>query len=359
MMTKKLKSISPQSIAKNAALTLASCLVVLVLGEVAVRLIPRVPPRVMEIDRELGWKTPANLDYEYAIADLAGETHRVVLRTDENGFRHFGDLDAARPKVLIIGDSYTLATDVSQDETYAALLGTALDVEIFALGTAGYGTLQELMVFDEWVDVIDPDIVLWQFCGNDFYNNAYDLERVSVLNNNGLRRPYHSVDGELFYATPHWFPAFRRITARYSRLLYGATTRFDLLRMRLRGETVGDRIVGDSAAVPEYQDAVRITSDLFGDIRERAGTRPVVAFTTTEYDPFLGDFAAACDSNGIVPALGVGAAVWGAHESGESVLAKDGGHWNPNGHRICAEVLIEFLATSETLGDARLKRTAE
>ena len=61
---------------------------------------------------------------------------------------------------------------------------------MFAYGTGGYGTLQEYLVLDEVIDEIQPTMILWQFCTNDFINNDHDLEVASTLNNNGWIRPY-------------------------------------------------------------------------------------------------------------------------------------------------------------------------
>jgi len=52
------------------------------------------------------------------------------------------------------------------------------------------------MVLDQYVDFIDPAIILWQYSGNDIINNSYELERSSYINNNGMRRPYLTETGK-------------------------------------------------------------------------------------------------------------------------------------------------------------------
>src|SRR5437867_3136868 len=103
------------------------------------------------------------------------------------GFRRFGDPSSSRPKLLVVGDSFTHALEVSDDKTYYALLGDRLGAEVFAYGAGGYGTLQESLVLDEYVDIIKPDAILWQFCSNDFVNNDLELESMSYYNS--TKRP--------------------------------------------------------------------------------------------------------------------------------------------------------------------------
>jgi hypothetical protein len=57
---------------------------------------------------------------------------------------------------------------VSDGDTYYAIIKRKLDAEVFAYGAGGFGTLQEYMILDRYVDMIHPSLILWQFCLNDF-----------------------------------------------------------------------------------------------------------------------------------------------------------------------------------------------
>ena len=47
------------------------------------------------------------------------------------------------------------------------------------------------MVLNKYLNVIKPDIILWQFCSNDLrINNDYDLESKSYLINDHMVRRY-------------------------------------------------------------------------------------------------------------------------------------------------------------------------
>ena len=59
---------------------------------------------------------------------------------------------------------------------YAYLEKEFSHINFFVYGGGGYGSLQEYMIWDDYIDEIDPDIVIWQFCINDYWNNSYDYK---------------------------------------------------------------------------------------------------------------------------------------------------------------------------------------
>jgi hypothetical protein len=183
--------------------TVVSAAIMLGLGELTIRSIHllrdgipffesvdggRIGP--ISLDQELGWKATEHYQETLVERTNAGRPYSVRRSQKQYGFRQFGDLDSKKMRLLVIGDSFTHATAVSDDRTYHALLAQLLDVEVFAYGAGGYGTLQELMILDRYIDTIRPDVILWQYCANDFINNDNELERLSLVNNNGWVRPY-------------------------------------------------------------------------------------------------------------------------------------------------------------------------
>ena len=51
----------------------------------------------------------------------------------------------------------TQALDASDDQTYFSIAGKILGSTVFAYGCSGYGTLQEYMILDRYIDEIRPD----------------------------------------------------------------------------------------------------------------------------------------------------------------------------------------------------------
>src|SRR5919106_2306079 len=152
------------------------------------------------LDANLGWRATENYRFDGKRSSSDGTEYAVSITQDANGFRMFGDLTSGKPRILVIGDSDTHATEVSDDKTYYAILRQSLDVEVFAYGARGYGSLQEWMIFNKYYDLIKPDLVLWQYSIDDLIDNSPDLETASTINNNGTR-PY-LIDGEASYILP-------------------------------------------------------------------------------------------------------------------------------------------------------------
>jgi hypothetical protein len=142
------------------------------------------------LDDQLGWRTTENYRFEGTKHSSDGIQYPARVSQDENGFRMSGNVSSNKPKIFVIGDSFTQAVDASDDKTYYAIVKQLLDVEIFAYGAGGYGSLQEFLIFDKYFDLVKPDIVLWQYSMNDIINNSPELEAASRINNNGMVRPY-------------------------------------------------------------------------------------------------------------------------------------------------------------------------
>jgi hypothetical protein len=253
----------------------------------------------------------------------------------------FGDPATPKPKVLVLGDSFTEAVMVSDGATYYHRLAAARpDIEVFAIGAGGYGTLQEYLLLDEWVDVIRPDLVLLQLHPNDLINNSHALESRSTTNNNQMTRPYWE-DGrvvERFPENASWGPIYN--LARHSYLL--RLTSVNLHALRSRSADSGERTL--TADDPEVIRATSATVALLAMIRARAGV-PVAAFSVRgeDYFPFWSR-EEACRRAGVRFIPGVGEAVEAAGAAGERVTgAPVDSHWNARGHAIAAQGIIEWL----------------
>ncbi len=92
--------------------------------------------------------------------------HPITFTTDAHGFRNASDL--TRAAVALIGDSYVEGWGISDDETVSARLATTIREPVANLGTAGYGSLQELKILERDALPLAPKLVGWFFFeGND------------------------------------------------------------------------------------------------------------------------------------------------------------------------------------------------
>jgi len=306
------------------------------------------------VDPNLGWMTSANQRQIYTSKDIARVNHAVHYSTGRYGFRLYGDAKSSNTKIMIVGDSYTQAVDVSDDQTYYAKLKRDLSdqmpVEIFAYGAAGYGTLQEVMIVERHIEEISPDILILQVCTNDFINNSFELESKSRFNNHYMPRPYLGTDGTITIKIPQ--ALFRRAMlwiASYSRFLQWVIYRFDnFIAVNKLAHTVEDDIRDQSTAHPGFMRAVALTDRLLERLRSAvpAATK-IYAFQADNSQPFgtqpfSHEFEKLFARHGIIYIEGVAEAVTDASQKGQIVYALNE-HWSSTGHTIVAEVLANRL----------------
>ena len=296
------------------------------------------------LDDRLGWRATPGYRFEGPRRNADGSSYDVSVSFDRRGFRLFGDPESRRPRILVTGDSFTQAVEASDGRAYYALMQGPLDAEMFVYGVGGYGTLQEYMSLDGYLEQIRPDLVLWQYCSNDVMNNLPELERRSLFSNNGLVRPYW-VDGRVEYLLPKPDPlGVRTLAVRHSRLAYWMLSRWDIARARTSGASEGvEREIGELGFDHEgFREAVAVTDELMARVRGSLGIIPIVAFSCDDRWPYHQAFEEISRRNDIVFVREVGRAIDEAEGLGEVVKVEDG-HWNERGHRIAAEALLAAI----------------
>jgi len=92
--------------------------------------------------------------------------HPMTFSTDARGFRN--QADVAQADIALVGDSYVEGWTLSDDETISADVERRTHTSVVNLGTAGYGSLQELQVLERYAMPLAPKLVGWFFFeGND------------------------------------------------------------------------------------------------------------------------------------------------------------------------------------------------
>lgn len=307
-------------------------------------------PRARGYSEKYGWTTGAHLELVNTF-EIYG---KVNYSTAQYGFRSFGAVDTPGAKIFAIGDSQTQARKVSDGEAYYHYVGRRTDSEVFAYGGGGYGTLQEYMILDEFMDLIEPSIILWQFCSNDIHNNSWALESRSWENNNHMVRPYYE-DGEIRYRFPHgsWF--YRNIL-RYSYVVNLLDVRLDMLLADNLGPIPSEMLSEDH---PLFREAVDTTAEIMKLVKNRAGGIPVVAFSACGRPNSIQvkEFSNICHDLGIFYIKNVTAAIREAKASGVIVNGQPyDAHWNNNAHAIAGEIIANYLIDKQLLDG---KGTAE
>ena len=103
----------------------------------------------------------------------------------------------AQSRVVAVGDSLTDGYGVASEATYSALIEQALGVEVLNLGVSGNQTAQVLAAIRRWVPELQPDVVVYGVCINDFLELQISLQRSRFLLVNELRRSFGDTQAEL------------------------------------------------------------------------------------------------------------------------------------------------------------------
>lgn len=299
-----------------------------------------------DFSTSLGWKTTENYHFKgrspgYGIIDYS---------TTNDGFRAFGDVHTPKIRILVLGDSSTQAFQVSDGDTYYDFLRKKRDdVEIFAYGAGGYGSLQEYLILDAFYDRIQPDLILWQFDGNDLINNSFELESRSP-DNNHMTRPYligGQVEMRYPVQTGNWITRWAQSSyvMRFLQVSGQALARESLSR---QAESLLQK---DNSFLTE---AMAITAEIMRRVKTRAGKTPIVAFCVGGQQlqgPF---YERMCRESGIHFVPGVTEAVMETQARGVVVSGVEKGrqvdsHFNAVGHAIMGQKLLEYLDNSGLL----------
>ncbi len=302
----------------------------------------KITPRERNFSNYLGWETVADYHSQRIIKGYG----KINYSTKKWGFRVLGDVDTKKVKIFVVGDSFTQGQTVSDGETYFDFIkGNANKVEIFAYGGGGYGSLQEYMILDKYIDIIRPDLILWQFASNDLINNEFELECASFRNNNHMVRPYYRRGQiEWRYPTQRRGLLYKIVQASY--LLRFLDIRIKILKNKKSG-SIEDALNEDH---PLLKKTIRTTSEIFGLVKKRIGNIPIYAFCV-DNPKWLGtafeDICRNCDLN-YIP--GVPEAVLKQKEAGITV---DGSpfdsHWNKNGHAIAGQIILDYFIENKAI----------
>ena len=323
----------------------------LVTGELVANIL--LPKTKYQYDPTLGWKPKANYVSKITTTDLSGEKYIVDYMTTQYGFRQFGDLSSGKARIFIIGDSFT-DTHASNDETYFGILSNQLDVEVFAFGGSGYGTLQQLMVVKEFSEEIKPDIFVLQYCDNDIANNSLFLEGHSVVTKQKKFRPYW-VDGAIEYRTPA--KSLVRLLFEHSYMFRFADHFITNLRYRQYGGYYPpdckayedwDSILSEGKTneiVEQARSAIATTQLLMAEMaRALPPETKLITFTvSTEQESLVDIWQSIAREAGFSAYTSVAMRVESAEKAGHIVRIHDGAHWNRLGNKIAGDELSRII----------------
>lgn len=291
--------------------------------------------------------------------------YQADVRINSNGIRgpEIGAREAGELRLLALGDSFTLAVQVAEEETFSARLESLLEqrlerpVRILNAGVDGFGTQQSTAMARRLHELYDVDgAVLLFFTGNDFWENDSFPERLRM--HGGMRMPppepelsfWDRTLGRLSYAYAYVRVHFRTRAMRsdpHQLQRYGQELKiFDASspvlnqQMRTTQQALQDFSslckeekwacflpVAPPAFVADPKRA-EATFDLVGMSMEQVDLeRPSEALMKTEH-PGLPQLD-------LLPVL---------RASKSPTYFRFDGHWNAEGHRLVADALAAWMA---------------
>ncbi len=333
-----------QDVGKNLLLVLSSTLVVLL----AVELIGRVFMLSTHKIIKYGWVVSGNSQSRQVVEDSPGKLVEIKIKYFDNGFKRWGNVNTKKIKMLILGDSYTEMNCVSNgEEWYSYLEKEFKDLELFVYGAGGYGSLQEYMVLDDYIDMIKPDLILLQFCENDFTNNLYDLDMLNYPYNNHSSRPY-LVNGAIVYKDPLPFSELRkssfivnRILKIYDKIAFGMAKRDLQAYKKQRDIQFHNLSKKEKDNFRQLKkESFLITNQIMAMIKKRAGIVPVyfldISFSVYSRAQEL------CKKNNLIYVPDINESVIASAKDHKVRVVNDG-HWNKFGNKIAGEKLVGYF----------------
>ncbi len=214
-----------------------------------------------------------------------------------------------------------------------------LGVEVFAYGGLGYGTLQEAMIIEQYVPMVQPDLVVLQVGSNDFINNSWELESQSYFNNNASRRPYLE-GGRIRYHYPSrfWNPS---VLIGYSRAAKWFVEQIAKVNSGLASLGLLHSIESDMR--PDFRPLRRsfaTTDAIISDLKRRLPVR-LVAFASDDW--LHDDWRSIFDRHDIPFFDGVAPAIRNLERERGASVRPDTAHWNADGHRVVGLTLAHWL----------------
>lgn len=307
---------------------------------------PKPPYDTAEKDDYLGWKMKPDYTWSGEMLDANQQPYNINIHFDKNGFKAFGDITAPpRKKVLFLGDSFTASIEASNENTFYNILADSLGFEAFAYGHAGYSTLQEYMVLDKWVDRIQPDVVVWETCSNDFIDNYAPLEIVCGYKV-GMRRPYLNRDGRIFYQIPKsWW---QRLV-----FLSWLKNRWDGVKQNLFKQEiqVGEYYIAtEKRNFPPYDESVKRTEQIVAMIRKRLPEKTkLLGFSADIEEPQGSEFKRIFVTNGASFSQAPARLLEDTQlETKIALKSVDNCHWNEKGQVVIAKALMPHLREALT-----------
>ncbi|MBS3152066.1 hypothetical protein J4230_01510 [Candidatus Woesearchaeota archaeon] len=318
-------------------------------------------------DKDLGYSLIPGKEGRYISQDFD-----INVKINSQGFRDverdFYNKDSFR--ILVVGDSFVEALQVPLENSFSQLLGNKLSYlgkyEVVSMGVSGYGTLQELIMFNKSGVEYSPDLVVLMFLPlNDPYDNSVYLEQDTKV-------PFY-VNSTIIY------PKQPGKIKTFFKYIYGKSNLFRSLVLLQRKLLSGSSSMNGTNTPPvfygvysnnytkEWGDAWNVTELLlskFNDAVNSSGSKLVVfivpakeqvySFSDNTFDVYNYNLSRPtditlniCNKLGII-CYDMRKVFFDSSISNETYYKHDG-HWNILGNSLAADFIYEKLINDKLI----------
>jgi len=337
---------------KNIGIVSLAFLVLVILWEL---IGPIIRPLPLQLDESLGWVLRSNYTNITTQRDLAGNTYQVQFSTNEDSLRTFGNAEKAKLRILVLGDSFTGAPYAGNKEMWFSEMVKKIEIlknlptesiYLMAAGAGGYGTLQERILLERIIKKAKPDMVILQFCENDYINSHLEWESTQIYRSQIYRRPYLNLDRKISYNNDLIAPIWRNPYLGDSRIFAILDGLITNLQFLYYDKNYGPQI--ETIKLNYWQkESLLITQINLSDMKNLVKNKP---FFITNANNFLND-----DMNhkwvqlgqvaGMIPLINPGRIISQDKRHAE-LFNEDSGHWSAKGNQLYGDAVAAELLQS-------------
>ena len=162
---------------------------------------PAVEKEFFVRHHRLGWMLQPNLVYD--LIDSASQRRVPYFTTGADGLRTTRRDSAARPEIILLGDSFVQGYYLYESESIPARLQARTGMATLNAGVGGYSTDQQFLLLQQLLQAHDPAWVALVFFANDLLylksDMAWEMEKPR----------FEVIDGLIDIANPRLPPAMR------------------------------------------------------------------------------------------------------------------------------------------------------
>jgi hypothetical protein len=176
-------------------------------------------------------------------------------------------------KILTVGDSFTFGDQVSDHETWPAILEILLGGRVINAGVFGYGIDQAFLRAKKLIEKYKPNALIFSFISTD-------ISRCELLEQMGAGKPYFEVSGEtlLLKNVPVPPPSKYRISKFRETLSYSYFIHKCMLRLSPYYWLQGIQLMTKAHSQGE-----QVTCLIFQELEHIAKTTPIQIYLLVQY----------------------------------------------------------------------------